>query len=140
MPAHQVLSLMGYIIEVSYSMSATRFNRIWSMSQSELGNTWAGIGTFTYIALLLNSDNLLTGYGQLSYYQFNITWKVQSKLINLCFISIKLIHVNPTQDGGEPKSAPPSFSTSFFPLTSTNVGTSPRNFLTFIFNPFAILV
>ena len=28
----------------------------------------------------------------------------------------------------------------FFPVTSTNVGISPKNFLTFSFNPFARLV
>ena len=33
--------------------------------------------------------------------------------------------------------APP---TSFSPATSTNVGISPQNFLTFIFNRFATLV
>ena len=31
-------------------------------------------------------------------------------------------------------------STSFFPETSTNVRTSPQNFLTSSFNPFATLV
>ena len=30
--------------------------------------------------------------------------------------------------------------TSFSPVTSTNVGISPQNFLTFSFNPFAIQV
>ena len=35
------------------------------------------------------------------------------------------------------KKGPP---TSFFPVTSTNVGISPQNFLTFSFNPFATLV
>ena len=34
MPAHQVLPLMGYIFEASYSMSATRANKIYSMDQS----------------------------------------------------------------------------------------------------------
>ena len=36
--------------------------------------------------------------------------------------------------------APPSPSTSFFPVTSTNVGFGPQNFLTFSFNPFTTLV
>ena len=44
-------------------------------------------------------------------------------------------NINPIQDGG--KKAP---STSFFPVTSTNVGISPQNFLTFSFNPFSTLV
>ena len=30
--------------------------------------------------------------------------------------------------------------TSFFPVTSTNVGFGPQNFLTFSFNPFATLL
>ena len=38
---------------------------------------------------------------------------------------------------GGGKKAPP---TSFFPVTSTNVGIGPYNFLTFSFNPFARLV
>ena len=37
---------------------------------------------------------------------------------------------------GGAKSSP----TSFFPVTFTNVGISPQNFLTFSFNPFATLV
>ena len=44
---------------------------------------------------------------------------------------------NPIQDGGEAKRLP---STSFFPVTSTNVGIGPQNFLTFSFNPFDRLV
>ena len=42
---------------------------------------------------------------------------------------------NPIQDGG--KKTP---STSFFPVTSTNVVISPKNFLTFSYNPFITLV
>ena len=42
--------------------------------------------------------------------------------------------LNPTQDGGE---GPP---TSFSLVTSTNVGITPQNFLTFIFNTFDKLV
>ena len=38
--------------------------------------------------------------------------------------------------GGGGKKAPP---TSFSPVTSTNVGFGPQNFLTFSFNPFATL-
>ena len=49
-----------------------------------------------------------------------------------------LIYFNPIQDGGGGgKKAPP---TSFSPLTSTDVGISPQNFLTFIFDPFPALV
>ena len=39
--------------------------------------------------------------------------------------------------GKKGKKAPP---TSFFPVTSTNVGFGPQNFLTFSFNPFVTLV
>ena len=47
--------------------------------------------------------------------------------------------VNPIQDGvGGQKGPPPP--TSFSPVTSTNVGISPQNFLTFSFNPFSTLV
>ena len=44
--------------------------------------------------------------------------------------------INPIQDGGGKKMPP----TSFPPVTSTNVGISPKNFLTFCFNFFATLV
>ena len=44
--------------------------------------------------------------------------------------------INPIQDGGRQKV--PLTSTS--PLTFTNIGISPKNFLTFSFNPFATLV
>ena len=36
---------------------------------------------------------------------------------------------------GAKKSSPHPPSTSFFPITSTNVGISPKNFLAFSFNP-----
>ena len=43
--------------------------------------------------------------------------------------------------GGSKKVPPTSFSpTSFSPVTSTNVGLSSQNFLTFSFNPFVTLV
>ena len=46
---------------------------------------------------------------------------------------------NPIQDeGGGGKKAPSP--TIFSPVTSTNVGFGPQNFLTFSFNPFATLV
>ena len=44
---------------------------------------------------------------------------------------------HPIQVGGEEKSPP---STSFYLVTSTHVGVSPKNFLTCSFNIFAILV
>ena len=50
--------------------------------------------------------------------------KLIMKQSRLCF--------NPIQDGGIKKVLPTSFS----PVTSTNVGMSPKNFLPFSFNPF----
>ena len=47
------------------------------------------------------------------------------------------ISFNPIQDEGGGAKRPP---TSFSPVTSTNVGLSTQNFLTFSFNPFATLV
>ena len=44
---------------------------------------------------------------------------------------------NPIQDEEGAKRSPP---TSFSPVTSKNVGTNPRNFVTFIFNPFVTLL
>ena len=44
--------------------------------------------------------------------------------------------VNTIQDGREQKGFPNSSS----PVTSTNIGISPQNFLTFSFNPFAPLL
>ena len=44
--------------------------------------------------------------------------------------------INPIKDGGGGEEGP---STSFTSVTSTNVGISPKNFLTFIFNPFSTL-
>ena len=46
---------------------------------------------------------------------------------------------NPIQDGGGGggQKGPP---TSFSPVTSTNIGIRPQNFLTFSFNPFDRLV
>ena len=50
---------------------------------------------------------------------------------------LRIILINPIQDGGGGKKAS---CTSFSPVTSTNVGISPKNFQTFSFNPFATLV
>ena len=46
-----------------------------------------------------------------------------------------LIRINSIQEEGQ--KGP---SASFFPVTSTNVGVSHQNFLTFSFNPFATVV
>ena len=45
---------------------------------------------------------------------------------------------NPIQDGGG--GGQKGLPTSLSPVNSTNVGSSPQNFLTFSFNPFATLV
>ena len=53
-----------------------------------------------------------------------------------------MIGSNPIQDrgGGGGGAGQKGFLTSFFPVTSTNVGISPKNFLPFSFNSFATLV
>ena len=52
---------------------------------------------------------------------------------------MKLLSVNPIQNGrGGAKKPPPP--TSFSPVTSTNVGVRPQNFLIFSFKPFATLL
>ena len=52
--------------------------------------------------------------------------------------SYALVLINPIQDGAGGQPPPPPIRTS--PVTSTNVGISPQNFLTFRYNPFATLV
>ena len=47
-----------------------------------------------------------------------------------------LKNLNPIHDGGGSKRSPSSFP----PVTSTNVGISPQNFLTFSFYPFTTLL
>ena len=49
--------------------------------------------------------------------------------MNLCFL--------PYSGWGQGQKDPP---TNFCPVTSTNVGISPKNFLTFSYNPFDRLV
>ena len=54
--------------------------------------------------------------------------------------SFTFVRFNPIQDGGGrggQKGPPP---TNFCPVTSTNVGISPQNFLTFSLNPFSTLL
>ena len=50
---------------------------------------------------------------------------------------LRFINLNPIQDGVGGKKLPP---TSFSPVISTNVRTSPQNLLAFSFDPFAIFV
>ena len=47
---------------------------------------------------------------------------------------------NPIQDCGRGAKRPPPLLTSFSSVTSANVEISPRNFLTFSFNPYVTLV
>ena len=54
-------------------------------------------------------------------------------LIYICFEKVHDCVFNPIQDGEEGRLC-------FSSVTSTNVGISPKNFLTFSFNPFARLV
>ena len=64
--------------------------------------------------------------------------KILSKEVNYETYAKKntcAIHINPIQDGVWVKRPP----TTFPPETSTNVGISSQNFLTFSFNPFATL-
>ena len=49
-----------------------------------------------------------------------------------------LIRINPIQDGREGVAKRPS--SSFSPVTSTNVGLSPQNILSFSCNTFATVV
>ena len=56
--------------------------------------------------------------------------KIQNKYIIDTVQKMKL-PINPNQDGVGAKRPPTSFSL----VTSTNVGISPQNFLTFSFNP-----
>ena len=58
-----------------------------------------------------------------------ISKKDKARIVNTLF--------NPIQDGRAGKKAP---TTSFSPVTFTNVGFGPQNFLAFSFNPFATLV
>ena len=74
---------------------------------------------------------------------FGQKWSCDSnlnELMNLADFFYKVIHkkatsyFNPIQDWGE--GGQKSLPTSFSPVTSTNVGISRQNFVTFSFNPF----
>ena len=58
----------------------------------------------------------------------------KQELLQIAFNYSSDIDVNPVK-GGWPKRSP----TSFIPVTSTNLGISLQNFLTFSFNPFVTL-
>ena len=62
---------------------------------------------------------------------------VSSKQVLLVTYTFKLAtNINPIQDAGGQKIP----LTRFPPVTSTNVGITLKNFMTFSFNPFATLV
>ena len=57
------------------------------------------------------------------------------------YAQMKLLSVNPIQNGGwGGRAKSPLPPTSFSPVTSTNVGVRPQNFLIFSFKPFATLL
>ena len=73
----------------------------------------------------------------------NDTFGLVSRLLQRDFVKYRkplwLTVINETIKfwyGGEQNGPPTSFS----PVTSTNIGISPKNVLTFIFDPFATLV
>ena len=68
----------------------------------------------------------------------SVVWRCSVKKVLLRILQNSRNIFNPIQDGGGKK--PPLPPTSFSPVTSTNVGFGPQNFLTFSFNPFATLV
>ena len=74
-----------------------------------------------------------------SWYFFQNSFIIRrpSAAIFVNIIKVLTIFILPYSGWGEDKKAPP---TSFSPLTSTNVGISPQNFLTFSFNTFSSLV
>ena len=61
---------------------------------------------------------------------------VTSSLINTIHVRFNLIQDVEGGGGGQKGPTPP---TSFSPVASTNIGISRQNFLTFSFNPFAIM-
>ena len=61
-----------------------------------------------------------------------------SAIYFLCVLQRLVRNINPIRNGGEEEAKSPP-STSFSPVTSTNVGFGPQTFLTFSFNPFARL-
>ena len=61
---------------------------------------------------------------------------VTSSLINTIHVRFNLIQDVEGEGGGQKGPTPP---TSFSPVASTNIGISRQNFLTFSFNPFAIM-
>ena len=87
-------------------------------------------GRKTIISVLLAFKFILLVQGQ---------WHIKERSWFTCLLIILSdLSVNPFQDGGGGGAKRPS--NSFSPLTSTNIGISPQNFLTFSFNPLAILV
>ena len=67
-------------------------------------------------------------------FTLNYNWHLLNSINIGCAAANWIVDINPIQNGGA--KAP----YQFFPVTSTNVGVSPKNFLTLQFNPFATLV
>ena len=86
------------------------------------------------VCLNLNTEKSSEHVGISTCEQAELFHIIQACTYIMKFEAEKLI--NPIQDGGGKKMPPTSFS----PVTSTNVGTSPKNFMTFSFNLFATLV
>ena len=59
-------------------------------------------------------------------------YKHQKYAIEVVLLCVFILENQPYSGWGRGKNAP---LTSFFPVTSTNLGLSPPNFLTFSFNP-----
>ena len=55
-------------------------------------------------------------------------------------INLFVVFFKPIQDGGGGRDQKPPPPYQFSPVTSTNIGTSPKSFLSFSLNPFAALV
>ena len=71
-------------------------------------------------------------------YKNTISKNIENFVMDVRFVIYLHPMFNPIQDwnGGTQKDR----RTSFSPVTSTNVGISPKNFVTFTFNPFPTLV
>ena len=97
---------------------------------------WTSYKTFLSLKSLFSYQWLIAVFTRVllrvtaCYYHVTYAFQRESSTLKSC------LNVNPFRIGGVIKTLP----TSFPPVTSTNVGFSPQNFLTFSFNPFATLV
>ena len=79
---------------------------------------------------------IILSSGPMKQLMWSSLWQEIVNNWKLLLTVFKDICLNLYQDGEGPKSPPTSFS----PVTSTNVGFGPKNFLTFSFNPYATIV